>query len=59
MELSRGFQVLQCFGIREQRRDPLRRYISINDGIDERWPEVTPALVTARPVSETRYQLLL
>jgi hypothetical protein len=22
--------------------------VSINDGIDERWPEITPALVTAR-----------
>jgi len=58
MELSRRFQVLQRFGIREQRRDPLRCDVSIYDGIDERWPEVTPALVTARLLCETRHQLL-
>src|SRR4029077_19240108 len=58
MELSRRLQVLQRFGIREQRRDSLRCDVSIYDGIDERWPEVNPALVTARLLCETRHQLL-
>ena len=57
MEFSRGLQILQRFGIREQFRDPLRCDISINDGIDKRWPEIIPALVTFRPVGETRHQL--
>ena len=57
MELSRRLQVLQRFGIREQRRDPLRCDVSIYDGIDERWAEVAPALVTARLVGETRHEL--
>src|SRR4029077_7541723 len=58
MELSRRLQVLQRFGIREQRRDSLGCHVSINDGIDKRWPNVTPALVTARLLCETRHQLL-
>src|SRR4029077_18326762 len=57
MELSRRSQVLQRFGIWAQRCDPLRCDVCIYDGIDERWAEVTPTLVTARPVSETRHQL--
>jgi hypothetical protein len=31
--------------------------VSINDGIDERWTEVTPALVSACLAGETRHQL--
>src|SRR4029077_12328813 len=41
----------------EQRRDPLGCDVSVNNGVDERWPEIAPALVTARLVGETRHQL--
>src|SRR5215211_3328700 len=57
MELSQRFQVLQRFRVCEERRDSLRCDISIYDRINERWAEVTPALVTARLVGETRHQL--
>src|SRR5947207_14122983 len=59
MEFSGIFSVFQCFWVRQQRRDPVRSDISINNRIDQRGSEVTPAFMAACFAGKPRHQLPL
>lgn len=58
-ELPRILEVLQCSRIRNKRRDSVWRRVGVNDRVDQRWAEISPALLATGRVNEPRDELLL